>query len=85
MPAKSKRGGLRRPSGGRPPKPLTALAAVSGKVRVRIDPAQEMIIPVDVETRALAQRLMLRQWPGVERVEQLYAYAIRRLAETTDD
>lgn len=54
-------------------------------IDVRLDPATEMIIPVDPETRALAQRLMLYSWPGVCRVEELFAYAVRRLSEVTDD
>ncbi len=42
-------------------------------------------IAVDLDTAAPAQRLMLRQWPGVENIEQLIAYALRRLDETADD
>lgn len=68
--------------GGRPPQTdITKLAVVSGKVRVRIDPAKEMVIPVDPETRLIAQRLMLREWSGVTRIEELFAYAVRRLAK----
>lgn len=70
---------------GRPPKSIAEKPRIFGKVRVMLDPEREMVIPVDPETRALAQRLMLREWEGVERVEQLYAYAVRRLSETTDD
>lgn len=67
--------------GGRPPKRITEKKPDRyGRVIVRIDPATEMVIPVDAETRALAQRLMLNDYPGVERVEQLFAYAVRRLA-----
>ena len=56
-----------------------------GRVTVRIDPVREMVIPVDIEVRVLAQRLMLRAWPGVSSVEQLFAYAVRKLAAATDD
>jgi len=55
-----------------------------GRVTVRIDPASEMVIPADIETRVLAQRLMLH-FPKVATVEALFAYALRKLAETTDD
>lgn len=65
---------------GRPPKPLADKPRIFGKVRVMLDPEKEMIIPVDAETRVLAQRLMLREWPGVETVEQLFAYAVQVLA-----
>lgn len=72
--------------GGRPPKPLAEKRRIKGssKVIVRIDPAREMVIPVDAETRLLAQRLMLH-FPQVPTVEALFAYALQRLAETTDD
>jgi len=74
-------------AGGRKPIPLAARkpSTKGGKVSVRLDPANEMVIPVDAETRMLAVRLMLREWPGISRVEELFAYAVRRLAETTDD
>jgi hypothetical protein len=55
-----------------------------GQVTVRIDPSTEMVIPVDVETRLLAQRLMLREWEGVSSVAELFGYAVRRLAESTE-
>lgn len=54
-----------------------------GKVAVLIDPACEMVIPVDLDTRMLAQRLMLYPWPDVATVEELFSFALRRLAETT--
>ena len=60
---------------GRPPKPIEERAAWNGKIAVRISP----------DTAALAQRLMLHDWPDVHNVEQLFAYALRRLAGTTDD
>jgi len=66
------------------PKPVEQKAVINGKVRVRINPATEMIIPVDAETRALAQRLMLH-FPDVPNVESLFPYAVRRLSEMTDD
>jgi len=74
-------------AGGRKPIPLAERkpSTKSGKISVRIDPAREMVIPVDVETRMLAVRLMLHDWPGVERVEDLFAYALRQMAKTTDD
>lgn len=79
------RGGARIPGPGKrlgpEPKPLAKKTRIYRKVRVLIDPELEMVIPVDAETRALAQRLMLREWPGVEQVEQLFAYAVRRLAD----
>lgn len=82
---KSNRGGPRTPGPGKRigavPKPIAELKPVYGKVRVRIDPATQMVIPVDAETRLIAQQLMLREWPGVTSVEQLFAYAVRRLAE----
>lgn len=65
----SRRGGRRSNPGGRPPKPLDKRAAWRGKVAIRID----------LETAALAQRLMLQEWPGVATVEDLVAYALRRL------
>jgi len=74
-------------AGGRKPIPLAARkpSTKSGKISVRLDPAREMIIPVDPETRGLAVRLMLHEWPGVERVEELFAYAVQKLAETMED
>lgn len=75
----NKRGGDR--GGRRPQTPIEEKRVISGKVRVRIDPAKEMVIPVDQETRLLAQQLMLREWDGVRTVEELFAYALRRLAE----
>jgi hypothetical protein len=68
------RGGARK-GAGRPPKALTDRTAWKGRVAVRITP----------ETAALAQRLMLYEWPGVANVNDLFEYALRRLAETTDD
>lgn len=49
-------------------------------------PVQEGKAPVvlDADTLVLAQRLMLYDWPGVATVEDLFGYAIRKLAETTD-
>lgn len=79
MTTKARRGGDR--GGRRPQTPIEQKAVISGKVRVRIDPEKEMIIPVDQETRLLAQRLMLNDYPGVETVEQLFAYAVRKLAD----
>lgn len=89
MKGTSKRGGPRTPGPGkRNGRPRRAIADKTpdarGLVTVRIDPAREMIIPVDLETRALAQRLMLRDWPGVGGVEELYAFAVRKLAETKE-
>ncbi len=82
---KSRRGGP-VPGSGRRALPLSARKADSdGKIRVRIDPEKEWVIPISPEDRALAQRLMLRDWPGVSRVEELPAYALQKLAETTDD
>ena len=74
-----------RKSGGRPRKsPADKRPDKYGRITVRIDPACEMVIPVDQETRLLAIRLMLREWPGVTKVEELFAYALRTLAETMD-
>lgn len=85
MTPKTKRGGP-IPGSGRRALPLSARKAdPDGKVRIRIDPAREMVISISPEDRALAQRLMLRDWPGVRTVEELPAYALRRLAETTGD
>jgi hypothetical protein len=69
---------------GRPPIPLADKRRIYGKVRVMLNPSTEMVIPVDPATRLLAQRLMLC-FPEVSNVESLFAYAVRRLAETTDD
>ena len=77
MTTKSKRGG--NYGGGRPPTPIEEKTIIRGKVRVRIDPEKEMVIPVDLETRALAQRLMLNDYPGVTKVEELFSYAVRQL------
>lgn len=60
--------------GGRPIKQLAERAAWKGKIAIRIDP----------ETAALAQRLKLH-FPDIPNVESLFAYALRKLAETTDD
>lgn len=40
---------------------------------------------IDPESAALAQRLLLRAWPGVATVGDLLGYAVRALAETTTD
>ena len=40
-------------------------------------------VPIDPETAALAQRLMLRH-PDVESIEALVAQALERLAETAE-
>lgn len=72
-------------SGGRPRKPVTAKKPDKyGRITIRIDPAREMVIPVDLETRMTAVRLMLH-FPQVATVEDLFSYALRKLAETTDD
>lgn len=85
MATKTKRGGP-IPGSGRRALPLSARKPdPDGKIRIRIDPAREMVIAIDPDTRALAQRLMLRDWPGVRTVEELSAYALRRLAETSGD
>ena len=77
--------GGRRAGAGRHSKPLAERKTrANGKVQVTIDPAREMVIPVDIDTRVLAQRLMLH-FPQVPNVESLFSYALRRLAETTDD
>jgi len=70
--AKTTHGG-RRQGAGRRPKPLTERKLQRGKVWIGID----------VETAALAQRLMLH-FPDVPNVESLFAYALRRLAETIE-
>lgn len=80
---KSRRGG--NYGGGRPPTPVEEKTHIRGKVRVMLDPEKEMVILVDPETRVLAQRLMLRNYPGVTKVEELFAYAVQFLASTTDD
>lgn len=67
--------GGRRTGAGRPPKSLTDRALFKGKIPVRIDP----------KTALLAQRLMLRDWPGVSNVEELIGYALHKLAEQIDD
>lgn len=70
----SKRGSNRRkgapalPGAGRKPKAL--------------EDRREIRIAITPEIALLAQRLMLRPWPGVRTVEDLFAYALRRLAET---
>lgn len=79
MSDRGKRGGDR--GGRRPSTPIEEKVVISGKVRVRIDPAREMVIPCDLETRMIAQQLMLNDYPGVSTIEQLFAYAVRRLAE----
>lgn len=56
-----------------------------GLITIRIDPARQAVIDADLKTQTLAQRLMLYNWPGVNTVQQLYAYALRKLAEQTDD
>lgn len=38
-----------------------------------------------IEDALLAQRLMLYNWPGVQTIGDLLLYALRKLAETTDD
>lgn len=74
----SKRGGARIPGPGkaigRPPRPIEDRQAWKGKIAIRISP----------ETAMLAQRLMLH-FPQVATVEDLFACALRKLAETTDD
>lgn len=73
--------GGRRAGAGRRPKPLAdRKPRANGKLQVTIDPTREMVIVCDLETRALAQRLMLR-FPDVPNVEALIALAVRRLAE----
>jgi hypothetical protein len=60
---------------GAPPKYVTVRVPIAdGKIPVVL-----MLSPDDA---LLAQRLMLRDWPGVTRVEELFAYALRRLAAT---
>jgi hypothetical protein len=54
-----------------------------GMVRVSLNPETEMVIPVDQATRVLAQQLMLHEWPGVSRVEELFAYARRSIMKTS--
>lgn len=74
-----------RLSGGRPYKPdAEKRRSKYGLVTVRINPDTEMVITASIEDRALAQRLMLRDWPGVTKVEQLFSYALRKLAERKD-
>lgn len=86
----SKRGGPRIAGpgkrNGRPRKTLAEKRPdARGLVTVRIDPAREMVIRASVEDRLLAQRLMLYDWPGVATIDELFAYALHRLAQTTDD
>lgn len=81
MDTKVRRGGRRNEAAarngkrvGRPPKSIEQRALFAGKVAIRISP----------ENALLAQRLMLH-FPEQPNVESLYEYALRRLAETTDD
>lgn len=50
----------------------------------RPGPPRRRFVRVTREDMALAQRL-LRHFPQVPNVEALFEYALRRLAETTDD
>lgn len=60
------------PGAGAPKKYITLrVPVVSGKIPIAID----------TTTLILAQRLMLRNWPGVATVEDLVGYALRKLAE----
>lgn len=77
MKSSGKRGGNR--GGVRPTTPIEQKTVISGKVRVRIDPAREMVITASVEDRLLAQRLMLYDWPGVRSIDDLFVYALRQL------
>ncbi len=70
----TKRGGWHNPA-----------SAANGKRGGRPRKPPTVQVNVDLDTAALAQRLMLLDWTGVSNVEQLFAYALRRLAETTDD
>ncbi len=60
-------------------------SAANGKRGGRPRKPPTVQVNIDLDTAALAQRLILRQWPGIENIEQLIAYALRRLAEMTDD
>lgn len=40
---------------------------------------------LNADTLVLAQRLMLHEWPGVQTIEDLIAYAVRKLAETNSE
>lgn len=62
---------------------MRAKAALNGKKVGR--PKTHIAVRLPIETAAQAQRLMLYHWPGVATVEDLIAYAVRKLAETTDD
>lgn len=61
--------------GGRPRQPVEARTP-------RKDGKLAAWLPL--EDMALAQRLMLH-FPAVRTIDELFAYALRRLAETTDD
>ena len=80
MPRGRKPGTVYARGAGRKPLPLGRLkpnARRGGKITVEIAPT-----PADA---LLAQRLMLRDWPGVRTIGDLLLYALRTLAETMDD
>ena len=71
-------------SGGRPPKDVSQKKINKyGKVTVRIDPMQQMVINATGAQQGSLQRLMLN-FPGVPTVQDLPMYVVERFSAPTN-